>query len=234
MRVVNTNETIRLTVAALRSLVKPGGTKKKLPKIESKKYPEIYVFRHGETFDNRNKVFSGKRDSKITERGKKQARLLVEKLKNKQIDVCVISSLSRSKDTAEIALKGKKISFEVDDRIIERDYGKLSGTSKIKILEEDPVKAVKYRRFYDFAPPGGESMKMVEKRVFEFCDELVKRIRKTGENVAISCHGNSMKMIRYHFEDLELVDVLVQENPLGEDFTEYVVTDKKVEVGKTV
>lgn len=234
MKVVNTNETIRLTVAALKSLVKPGGTKKKLPKIESKKYPEIYVFRHGETFDNRNKVFSGKRDSKITEKGKKQARLLVEKLKNKQIDVCVISSLSRSKDTAKIALKGKKVSFEVDDRIIERDYGKLSGTSKIKILEEDPVMAVKYRRFYDFAPPGGESMKMVEKRVFEFCDELVKRIRKTGENVAISCHGNSMKMIRYYFEKLELVDVLVQENPLGEDFTEYVVTDKKVEVAKII
>lgn len=234
MKVVNTNETIRLTVAALKSLVKPGGTKKKLPKIESKKYPEIYVFRHGETFDNRNKVFCGRRDSKITERGKKQARLLAEKLKNKQIDVCVISSLSRSRDTAKIALKGKKVIFEVDDRIIERDYGKLSGTSKMKILEEDPIKAVKYRRFYDFAPPGGESVKMVEKRVFEFCDELVKRIRKTGENVAISCHGNSMKMIRYYFEKLELVDVLVQENPLGEDFTEYVVTDKKVEVAKII
>ena len=234
MKTMNTDEAIRLTVAALKSLVKPGGTKKKLPKIESKKYPEIYVFRHGETFDNRNKIFCGKRDSKLTERGKKQARVLVEKLKNKQIDVCVISNLSRSKDTAKIALKGKKVSFEVDDRIIERDYGKLSGTSKMKILEEDPVKAVKYRRFYEFAPPGGESMKMVEKRVFEFCGELVKRIRKTGENVAISCHGNSMKMIRYYFEKLELVDVLVQENPLGEDFTEYVVTDKKVEVAKIV
>ena len=234
MKVVNTNETIRLTVAALKSLVKPGGTKKKLPKIESEKYPEIYIFRHGETFDNKNKVFSGKRDSKITERGKKQARLLVEKLKSKQIDVCVISSLSRSRDTAKIALKGKKVSFEVDDRIIERDYGKLSGMSKIKILEEDPVMAVKYRRFYDFAPPGGESMKMVEKRVFEFCNELVKRIRKTGENVAISCHGNSMKMMRYYFEKLELVDVLVQENPLGEDFTEYVVTDKTIKVAKTI
>ncbi len=231
---MNTDEAVKLTVAALKSLVNPGGTKKKLPKIESKKYPEIYVFRHGETFDNRNKIFCGRRDSKITERGKKQARVLAEKLKNKQIDVCIISSLSRSKDTAKIALKGKKVSFEVNDGIIERDYGKLSGTSKMKILEEDPVMAVKYRRFYDFAPPGGESVKVVKKRVFKFCDELVKRVRKTGENVAISCHGNSMKMVRYYFEKLELVDVLVQENPLGEDFTEYVVTDKTVKVSKVV
>lgn len=231
---MKTDEVIRLTVAALKSVVKPGGTKKRLPKLESEKYPEIYVFRHGETFDNRNKVFCGRRDSKITEVGKKQARLLGEKLKSKQIDVCVTSSLSRSKDTAKIALKGKKVRFEVDDRVIERDYGKLSGTSKMKILEEDPVRAVKYRRFFDFAPPKGESVKVVKKRVFEFCKEIETRVRETGENIAISCHGNSMKMVRYYFEKLKLKDVLVQENPLGTDYAEYVVTPKKVLVSKII
>jgi 2,3-bisphosphoglycerate-dependent phosphoglycerate mutase len=227
---MNTDEAIRLTVSALKSLITPGGIKKKLPKKESEKYPEIYVFRHGETFDNRNRVFSGWRNSKITNVGKKQAGVLAEKLKNKKIDVCITSSLSRSVDTAKIALRGKKVKFEVDDRIIERDYGKLSGKSKGKLMDDALVKAVKYRRFYDFAPPEGESMKMVKKRVFEFCDELVKRVRKTGENVAISCHGNSMKMVRYYFEKLELVDVLVQENPLGTDYAEYVVTPKKIKV----
>ncbi len=227
---MNTDEAIRLTVGALKSLIKPGGTNKKLPKIESKEFPEISLFRHGETFDNRNLIFCGRRDSKVTMTGKEQAGVLAKKLKNKRIDVCIVSSLSRSKDTAEIALKGKKVKFEVDDRIIERDYGKLSGTSKTKILDDDPVNAVKYRRFHPFAPPEGESMKMVKKRVFEFCDELVKRVRKTGENVAISCHGNSMKMIRFYFEKLDLVDVLVQENPLGTDYAEYVVTPKEVRV----
>jgi len=229
---MKSDDYVRLTVSALKSLLKPGGTKKKLPKIESKKYPEIYVFRHGETFDNRNRVFSGRRDSKITEVGKKQAEELAKKLKQKKIDVCITSSLSRSKDTAKIALKGKKVRFEVDDRIIERDYGKLSGTSKTKLMEKDVVKAVKYRRFFDFAPPEGESMKMVKKRVFEFCEQLVRRVRKTGENVAISCHGNSMKMIRLYFEKLKLVDVLVQENPLGTDYAEYVITPRKIKVSR--
>lgn len=231
---MNKDDYIRLTVGAMKSLIKPGGTDKKLPKIESGKYPEIYVFRHGQTFDNRNLVFCGWRDSKITDVGKKQAAVLTKKLKNKKIDVCITSRLSRSIDTAKIALKGKKVRFEVDDRIIERNYGKLSGTSKAKILETDPVKAVKYRRFYDFPVPGGESMKMVKKRVFKFCRQLVKRMRKTGENVAISCHGNSMKMIRYYFEKLDIVDVLVQENPLGTDYAEYVVTPKEVKVSKTI
>lgn len=234
MKSMKTDEVIRLTVAALKSLVRPGGAKKSLPKIESDRYPEIYLFRHGETFDNRNRVFSGWRDSRLTAVGKKQAGVLTGKLKGKAIDVCVVSRLSRSKETAEIVFSGKKIRFEVDDRIIERDYGKLSGTSKLKILEKDPVRAVKYRRFYDFAPPGGESMKMVKKRVFEFCKALEKRVRKTGENIAISCHGNSMKMIRFYFEKLKLVDVLVQENPLGVDYAEYVVTPKGVRIKKSI
>ncbi len=226
------DEAIRLAASSFSSILNPGKTKKKLPKIESSKYPEIYVFRHGETYDNRNKVFSGRRNTRVTPRGKKQAKILNGKFKNKQIDVCVTSSLRRSKDTAKIALKGKKVKFEVDDRIIERSYGKLQGTSKAKLTADDPVKAVKYRRFFNYPPPKGESAKMVKERVFEFCDELVERIRKEGINVALSTHGNSMKMIRFYFEKLPIVEVLVQENPLGTDYAEYVVTPKKVLVSK--
>ena len=222
------NEAIRITRSALSSIISPGKTKRPLPKKESSKYPEIYVFRHGETYDNRQRIFSGWRDSKLTLKGKDQAKMLVPKLKDKQIDVCIISHLSRSSQTAKIALKGKKVSYEVDDRIIERDYGKLTGKSKEKLMEENFVDAVKYRRYFDFPPPGGESLKDVKKRVFPFCRDLVKRVKKTGENVAVSCHGNSMKIIRLYFEKLKIIDVLVQENPLGQDYAEYVVAPDKV------
>lgn len=221
------DEAIRLAASAFLSILNPGKAKKELPKTESSRYPEIYVFRHGETFDNRNKVFSGKRNTKMTAKGKKQARILADKLKNKPIDICITSSLKRSKDTAKIIFRGRKTRFEVDDRIIERDYGKLSGTSKSKLTQEDPVKAVKYRRFFDYPPPGGESGKMVKKRVFEFCDQLVSRVRREGINVALSTHGNSMKMIRFYFEKLPIAEVLVQENPLGTDYAEYVVLPKR-------
>ncbi len=222
------NEAIRITRSALSSIMSPGKAKRPLPKKESSKYPEIYVFRHGETYDNRQRIFSGWRDSKLTLKGKDQAKMLVPKLKDKQIDVCIISHLSRSSQTAKIALKGKKVSYEVDDRIIERDYGKLTGKSKEKLMEENFVDAVKYRRYFDFPPPGGESLKDVKKRVFPFCRDLVKRVKKTGENVAVSCHGNSMKIIRLYFEKLKIIDVLVQENPLGQDYAEYVVAPDKV------
>lgn len=229
---LSVNEVIRLTQSAVSSVLNPGKTKEPLPKKESSKYPEIYVFRHGESFDNQNRVFSGWRDSKLTNLGKKQAKILAVKLKDKKIDVCIISRLSRSIKTAEIIFAGRGIVFETDDRIIERDYGKLTGTSKEKLMKEDFVEAVKDRRFFDQRPPDGESLADVTKRVFPFCQELVTRIRKTKENIAISAHGNSMKAIRLYFEKLPVVEVLVQENPLGQDYAQYVVTSDKVLIGR--
>lgn len=229
---LSVNEIIRLTQSAVFSILKPGEIKKPLPKKESPIYPEIYVFRHGESFDNKNRVFSGWRDSKLTPLGKKQAEILAEKLKDKKIDVCIVSRLSRSKKTAEIVFTGRKVVFETDDRMIERDYGELTGTSKEKLMKEDFVEAVKDRRFFDQRPPGGESLEDVSKRVFPFCDDLLKRIRESGENVAISAHGNSMKAMRLYFEKLPVVEVLVQENPLGQDYAQYVVTPNEVLVGR--
>lgn len=226
------DEAIRLTYSAIKSLIEPGKAAQPLPKTESSRFPEIYVFRHGQTFDNKNRVFSGWRETKLTPLGVEQANILNKKLKDKKIDVCITSDLLRAKETAKIVMKGKTVKFEEDTRIRERNYGDLNGSSKLKLLNEDPVRAVKIRRFFDDQPPGGESMKMVKKRVDEFCSELVKRMMKTGENIAISCHGNSMKMIRLYFEKMELVEALEQENPLGQDYAEYVVTNKGVEVSK--
>jgi len=214
----------KIQQASLDSLKHPGGTIKKLPKKESKKYPEIYVFRHGETYDNRQRVFSGWRDSKITPKGIAQAKALQKLLKGKDIDLCIISHLSRSKQTAQIAFKGHPgVKFEVDDRIIERNYGDLQGQSKLKMAKKNSQLIAKYRRSYDFPPPNGESLKMVEKRVFPFCQELEERVRKHNVNVAISAHGNSMRAIRRYFEKLSIIEGLTMENPLGSDYAEYVV-----------
>ncbi|MBU1016590.1 MAG: histidine phosphatase family protein [Patescibacteria group bacterium] len=210
--------------AAWESIIHPGKSVKPLPKSESEKYPQIYVFRHGETFDNKNRIHSGHRDSKLTETGIKQAEILAGKLKNKDINICVTSHLSRSIDTAKYALKyHKNIKYEVDDRIIERDYGKLTGKSKTKLMELYPIKAVFYRRGYDTKPPEGESLKDVNLRVFPFCEELVKRVKENNVNIAISCHGNSMRSVRKYFEKFSILKEITLENPLGQDYARYVI-----------
>ncbi len=215
--------------AAEASLKNPGKNAKPLPQHESKIDPEIYVFRHGETHDNANKIFSGWRDSELTKIGIEQAEILAKKLKVKKIDLCITSPQARALHTAKIALKyHKDILIEEDPRIMERNYGDLTGKSKSKLMEEDPEEAIKYRRAYDYPAPHGESIKMVEERVFPFCEELVERVRKNNINVAISCHGNSMRAIRRYFEKMSLEKALTIENPLAQSFAEYVIKNDKV------
>jgi len=208
--------------AAIESIKHPGKSAKPLPKEDGNDYPKIYVFRHGETFDNLKRIHSGLRDSKLTQKGINQAEKLSELLKGKKIDVCISSSLVRSKDTAKIALKYHKgVKFETDDRIIERDYGKLTGRSKVKLMKESPEKEALYRRGYDTPPPQGESLKDVESRVLPFCEDLVKRVKRDHINIAVSCHGNSMRAIRRYFENMSVLEELTAENPLGQDYAEY-------------
>lgn len=209
------------------SIKHPGKSSADLPKSESKKDPEIYVFRHGQTTDNINRVFSGWRDAKLTETGIKQAEELAEALKDKHIDLCITSPQSRAKDTAKIALKyHKDILFEEDPRVMERNYGVLQGKSKEKLMRESPELTTQYRRGYDTPPPKGESIKMVEDRVFPFCDAVVERVKKNNINIAISCHGNSMRAIRRYFENLSVAEELTVENPLAQTYAQYVIKNK--------
>ncbi len=92
---------------------------------------KIYLFRHAQTYFNRDHKFTGWMDSKLTPFGKKQAQIVAKKLKNKNFQVAFQTRLSRSKDTLRAVLKYHPECKQVitDDRMIERSYGKLQGKS---------------------------------------------------------------------------------------------------------
>ncbi len=160
---------------------------------------EIYLFRHGQTYYNKNKIFTGRKESKLTNSGKKEARIVAKKLRNKKIDVAFETRLSRSKDTLREVLRYhpecKKI--VIDNRMIERSYGDLEGMhheSIIKRYGEDKFEM--WHRGFNERPPKGESFADVEKRVRKFIDYLRKYIKKNKVNVTISAHGNSIRLFR--------------------------------------
>jgi len=189
---------------------------------------KIYLFRHGQTYYNEKGIFAGQKKSKLTPKGIKNAKTIARKLKNKKINIAFQTSLSRSKDTLKEVLKFhpecKKII--TDDKMIERSYGNLEGTShdsfikKIgnqaydlrvegdaienldsklrkkvkKFLGEEEYKII--HRGWNTPPPGGESFKMVEKRVKKFIKFLIKFMKKNKVNVAISAHGNSIRLFK--------------------------------------
>lgn len=174
----------------------------------------LFVFRHAETTDNSNQIFSGWRDPDLTPKGLLQAEEVAQQLKQEKIHYAFTSHLLRARRTLEIVLQPHlNIPVFIDDRLIERCYGTLQGKSKIDIAAERPEWFANVHRGYDFPPPEGESLKMVEKRTLPFVAQLEEWLRQNPGNVAISCHGNSMRPIRRVFENLSLEQMLQLENP---------------------
>ena len=174
----------------------------------------LFVFRHAETTDNSNNIFSGWRNPDLTSKGFLQAKEIAKQLEHEKIDYAFTSHLLRAKRTLEIVLKPHlNVPVFIDDRLIERCYGTLQGKSKTAIADDNPKWFAKVHRGYDFPPPKGESMKMVESRTLSFVAQLERWHRQTPGNVAISCHGNSMRPIRRVFEQLSLKQMLELENP---------------------
>ncbi len=211
---------------------------------------KIYLFRHGLTHYNKHQWFTGHIDSKMTKEGIKNAQKIARKLKGKKFQVAYRSRLSRSKNTLKEVLKFHPECQEIieDDRMIERNYGKLQKrshkefmaeieTTLVNVMEkkygkmkrvvkskfgERMAKSVYdiYHRSYDIPPPDGESIKMVEKRVNSFIKDLLKKMKKEKINVAISAHGNSMRPFRKYFEKLTQEQMMNLENP-WDDYFEY-------------
>jgi 2,3-bisphosphoglycerate-dependent phosphoglycerate mutase len=175
---------------------------------------ELFVFRHAETTDNSRGIFSGWRDPELTLRGLSQSREIAEQLRRERIDYAFTSHLRRARKTLQIVLETHPaIPVFTDDRLIERCYGLLQGKSKRKVANERPEWFAKVHRGYDFPPPEGESLKMVENRTLPFLAQLKEWLLQNPGNVAISCHGNSLRPIRRVFEHLSLKQMVQIESP---------------------
>ena len=195
---------------------------------------KIYLFRHGQSEYNRDHRFTGWDDAKLTPKGKKHAKTIARKLKRKKFQVAIHTRLSRSKDTLEPVLKYHPECKKIieDNRMIERSYGILAGTTHEDFIERigeesydlrvegDALENVRNKRLikkvkrflgereydaihrgYTVKVPGGESFLDVEKRVGKFIVWLKKYMKKNQVNVAISAHGNSIRLFRKIMEN---------------------------------
>jgi len=177
---------------------------------------QIYIFRHGETTDNSTHTFSGKREVDLTPKGEEEVKKIGEELKDIVPTKAYNSGQLRSKHTLDLVLGGKYPNLPIieDPKIRERDYGDLTGQNKdemaIKYPQEDPL----WHRSYDVAPPNGESIQDVEKRVMEFLEEEMPKWQKE-DVIFISAHGNSIRPLRKYFEGLSNEEMSTFEHTPG-------------------
>jgi len=98
----------------------------------------------------------------------------------------------------------------------ERMYGQLQGLNKQQTREKFGEEQVHlWRRSYDVAPPGGESLKMTAERTLPYFRETVLPFLKQEKNVLISAHGNSLRSIVMELDGLSGEEVVKLEIPTG-------------------
>ena len=128
----------------------------------------IAFARHGETPPNRAGLLLGRSDAALTDQGRVQAERLAAALSGLDVARVLTSPLRRACDTAAPIAAACGRSVEVDDRLIEIDYGEWEGRP---FTDLDPDVVAHWRRDSAFVPPGGESLEVVAGRVASCCVE---------------------------------------------------------------
>ena len=161
----------------------------------------LVLVRHGQSDWNLKNLFTGWRDVDLTEKGVAEAREAGRKLKAQGIkfDVAFTSALKRAQRTLDLMLTElgqTTIPIFKDQALNERDYGDLVGLNKDDARKKWGEEQVHiWRRSYDVAPPGGESLKDTLARALPYyVTDILPRVLR-GERVLVAAHGNSLRAL---------------------------------------
>ena len=181
----------------------------------------LVLVRHGESEWNKKNLFTGWRDVGLTEKGIAEARAAGRKLKAQGFgfDVAFTSALTRAQHSLDLVLEemGQQgIPVFKDQALNERDYGELAGLNKDDACKKWGAEQVLlWRRSYDVAPPGGESLKDTAARVLPYyIQEILPRVLQ-GDNVIVSAHGNSLRALVMVLEKLSPEQIVKREIGTG-------------------
>ena len=182
----------------------------------------LSLVRHGQSEWNEKNLFTGWENPGLTDKGLAEAEEAGANLNNLGItyDHYYTSILDRAIITAEIIIKGLNISkYNLVKRqeLNERDYGDLTGLNKDDARKKWGEEQVHiWRRSFDIPPPNGESLKDTAERVIPFFLSEIFTKLKVEENVFISAHGNSLRSLIMHIENLSSEEILEREIATGE------------------
>jgi 2,3-bisphosphoglycerate-dependent phosphoglycerate mutase len=181
----------------------------------------LVLVRHGESQWNKLNLFTGWKDPDLSELGVAEARAAGRLLKDKghKFDIAFTSDLKRAQHTLDIMLEELgQVGLEThkSQKLNERDYGDLSGLNKDEARAKWGEKQVHiWRRSYDIAPPGGESLEDTAARVLPYYEAEIWPRVKAGRNVLVSAHGNSLRALIMRLERLSGEEIVARELATG-------------------
>lgn len=212
---------------------------------------KLFLLRHIKSQWNEENRFTGWMDVPLDKHEIKEAENLAEKISKLEINKVYSSSLFRNQDTLARVLqciddkypvfvhldKGRMqkwgnyidisendISVYISENLNERYYGKLQGESKEEAAKKYGEEQIHlWRRSYNMAPPGGESLKDVFRRTIPFYKKYVEKDLRGQKNVLLVASHNALRSIVKYIEkipdekiiDLEIPYACLTEYDLG-------------------
>lgn len=182
---------------------------------------QLVLVRHGQSEWNLKNWFTGWKDPDLTEKGVAEAHAAGQRLKARgfTFDIAFTSVLSRAQRTLTIMLDelGQPGLETIRDQALnERDYGDLTGLNKDdarKKFGEEQVHL--WRRSYNIAPPGGESLRDTLARALPYYMHHIQPRVLEGQTVLVAAHGNSLRALIMAIEGLTPEQIVKKELDTG-------------------
>lgn len=181
----------------------------------------LVLVRHGQSDWNLKNLFTGWENPGLTEKGIEEAHAAGRNLKNEglKFDMAFTSDLSRAQKTLDIILGElgqTDLPVTRDQALNERDYGDLTGLNKDDARAKWGEEQVHvWRRSYDVAPPGGESLRDTLARSLPYYMKAIQPHVLDGKTVIVAAHGNSLRSLVMALEGLSPDEILKREIATG-------------------
>jgi broad specificity phosphatase PhoE len=197
---------------------------------EEQKWPDtIWVVRHGESAANVARAAADASgdphiglatrdvDVALSDRGERQAQALGKWFGNLPVNerptAILVSPYARAVQTATLlrqtaGLDRPDVSFALDERLREKEFGVLDGLTKAGIIARYPEQFELRKvlgKFYH-RPPGGESWSDVILRLRSMLDTITREYRR--ERLLIVCHSVVVLCFHYLFARLTEEEIL--------------------------
>jgi 2,3-bisphosphoglycerate-dependent phosphoglycerate mutase len=183
---------------------------------------KLALVRHGQSQWNLENRFTGWVDVALTQLGREEARRAGERLKGIGFEKAYTSVLARAQETLDIVLGvlgQKDLPVVRDAALNERHYGALQGLNKKETADKYGEEQVHiWRRSYDVPPPKdrtelnpegiSESLKDTAARTLPYFQAHVLPEAKSGRNLLVVAHGNSLRSIVMELDRLTKEQVL--------------------------
>lgn len=179
------------------------------------------LLRHGQTAMSAARQYSGWSNPELTSVGLEQARRAAAFIGRRGgIDAIVASPLQRCQQTAhEVSEQLGGMPVRTIDGLIEMDFGQWDGLSFSQAHEADPELHSAWLDDSRTAPPGGESLQQVHRRVKKVREELERKY--AGKTIVVVSHVTPIKSIlrqaldasasMFHRMHLDLASISVAE-----------------------